>query len=181
MTSFLLVVAGMSTQNSSLLRKLQGDYADAQTELAQVEERQKWLRLKLQYIQTLLDSAGGGTDPEESTNNGVPGRFAGMTIADIAATILREEGKPMSGMEIAKRAITGGFQADNIERARSHFSAIISKDINGPRSKFCQEGRGAIGLIEWRVAAVAHGQPKPPPPQQPFANEEEFKEEDIPF
>lgn len=152
---------------SRLNDTIQRDYLSAKQELTQVEERRKQLIWQLQYIEKLLGSTGA----PEGEGQAEAGRFAGMTIADIAAYVLRENGKPMSAMDIAKRAMAGGFDAENVERARSHFSAVISKDINSAKPRFWQVDRGAIGLVEWQ-----QGDPAATP--KAIVG---FKDEDIPF
>lgn len=67
-----------------LLETLQNDYANAHREIAEAEENIRLLRWKLAYIKKLLDSAAE------------PQPFDGMTIADISAKILADEGQPLS-------------------------------------------------------------------------------------
>ena len=75
----------------------------------------------------------------------------GMGIADAARAVLDAVGKPLACMEISRLAIECGYAAgQNIERVRSHFSAVISKDLKNADSQFWQVGRGQIGLAKWR-------------------------------
>jgi hypothetical protein len=169
-----------------LLEKLQSDYDEMLVEVARAEDHLGQLRWKLDYVKSLLDSSGTAEKPGG-------GIYEGMTIAEIGVQILADEGKPLSAMEIARRAMDGGFGADNIERARSHFSAIISKDINSEKPRFWQVDRGSIGLAEWKSKPAPPPQaPKPaatpppsrrlpPPVEAPFGEEQQFKDDDIPF
>ncbi len=180
---------------SDLISKLEADLASTQEELQKLEDRQKMLRWQAQYITKLLDSARA----HEAISDGQDqqGRYARMTIADVAMHVLQEAAAPLSGIEIAKRAMAGGFQAANLERARSHFSAVISKDIGGSNPKFWQIGRGEIGLVEWKPAqpTVASDMPKSAPRrvdaatvranaapgEDPFPDAPSFTSDDIPF
>jgi hypothetical protein len=155
---------------SRLAEKLQADYDETRAELARLRELKKQLRWKLHYIKALLESATPTVAPPPKNT------WEGMTIADIAVRILSDEGKPLSAMDIAKRAVAGGFPAENLERARSHFSAVISKDLSGARPRFKQIDRGAIGLSGWGPSPNGR-----PAPEQPFEDEQPFKEDDIPF
>ena len=187
---------------SSLDEKLRGDYLAVQKELAKLEDRQKLLRFQLQYIETLL-----GDIPADDVESPVPSPFAGMTISDIAVKILAEANVPLSAMDIARRAMEAGWDADNIERARSHFSAVISKDVNSEKPRFWHVERGSIALVEWKgrkfstspakqamprlaPSLPAAGRPTnasqtpakaPPPAATPAFKDTEFKDDDIPF
>lgn len=169
-----------------LLEKLRSDYAEMLVEVERAEDHLGRLRWKLDYVKSLLDASGAAEKP-------VGGIYEGMTIAEIGVRILIEEGKPLSAMDIARRAMDGGFGAENIERARSHFSAIISKDINSEKPRFWQVDRGLIGLAEWKFKPTSPQRPSPPPPppppsrrqpppvEPPFGDEQQFKDDDIPF
>ncbi|MDP9174091.1 MAG: winged helix-turn-helix domain-containing protein [Planctomycetota bacterium] len=134
----------MDTQKvnpAQVLETLKADYVLTQEEIVKMEDVLKGLRGRLDYIKKLL-----GIDVLATA-------YDGMTIAEIAVKVLLEIGKPMSAMDISRRAMANGWQAENIERARSQISAVISKDLNTTKPRFWQVDRGAIGLIEWKNTA----------------------------
>jgi hypothetical protein len=156
---------------SDLADQLKADLDAAKYELSVLKLRKRRLIWQIDYINKLLSSATA------------PLKFEGKTIAEVAVAVLSQEGKPLSAMEIAKRAMAGGWEAENAERARSHFSAVISKDLGSPKPRFWQVERGAIGLAEWQdrpATAPSLVQLEQPFEDAPF-EEQKFKDDDIPF
>ncbi len=172
---------------SRLDNKLDQDYAQVQKELSQLEERGKFLRWQLEYIEALRTenvTSNGDTQiaipsPHRAVLSHLS-RFSNGTIGEVAIKVLLEEGKPLPAIEIARRAMAGGFREDNIERARSHFSAVISKDITSKsaKSRFWQVDRGLIGLVEWENSRTKKLEVPIPLPLPPEPSE---NSDDIPF
>lgn len=149
---------------SILVEKLMADLHIARRDLAEAEATEALLRWKIQYIETLLASAKQNGS-QTSAVTGAPDAgglklalHKGMTIIEAAQEVLREAGQPLPCIEIARRAMERGFPEDNIERARSHFSAVISKDLRSSDPRFWQYGRGRIALPEWRQRMIAEAE-----------------------
>jgi hypothetical protein len=152
---------------SDIQAKLRCDLEGARTELVAIEEHRKMLIFQIQYIESLL----GVTEPSGAKSKVLTNTQMltvklklkhGMTIADVAELVLDVHNQPLSAMDI--------------ERIRSHFSAVISKDLKAQSTRFWQIGRGKIGLAKLgKLPTSVGGRLTSVPPDSSEAIEERVK------